>query len=248
VKSPADTFLIRNTCLEDFEAIGRLSGDVYPGSPPWGDAQLSSHLRVFPAGQFVAVERASGRVVGMAASLIVLWDDYHITDSWRDFTDHGMFTNHDPGGRTLYGAEVMVHPSLQGHGIGGLLYRSRRDLVRRLGLLRIRAGGRLPGYHCVADRMSADEYVIRVVNRELRDPTLSFQLRHGFRVIAVVSSYLRYDPESRGWAAVIEWVNREVATRRDTYGRSPHFARHRAGKGAASGPSDAEKESSRPPD
>jgi GNAT superfamily N-acetyltransferase len=248
VKSPADTFLVRNTRPEDFEGIVRLSGHVYPGSPPWGEAQLRSHLAVFPEGQLVVVERVTARIVGMAASLVVRWDDYNLSDSWRDFTDHGMFTNHDPTGRTLYGAEVMVHPSLQGHGIGGLLYRARRDLVRRLGLLRIRAGARLPGYHRVADRMSADEYVIRVVNRELRDPTLSFQLRHGFRVIAVVSSYLRHDPESHGWAAVIEWVNYEVATRRDTYGRSPQFARHRAGKGTGSGPRGAESEGPFPHD
>ncbi|GEM_PF-1459647 len=43
----------------------------------------------------------------MAASLIVLWNDYDMKASWRDFTDHDMFTNHDPErGRTLYGAEV----------------------------------------------------------------------------------------------------------------------------------------------
>jgi GNAT superfamily N-acetyltransferase len=248
VKSPADTFLVRNTRPEDFGGITELSGLVYADSPPWGDTQLGSHLRVFPEGQFVAVERATGHLVGMAASLVVLWDDYNVTDSWRDFTDHGMFTNHDPSGHTLYGAEVMVHPSLQGRGIGGLLYRARRDLVRRLGLLRIRAGARLRGYHRVADRMSADEYVIRVINRELRDPTLSFQLRHGFRVIAVVPSYLRYDPESRGWAAVIEWVNHEVAARHDTYGRSSHFARHRLGKEVGAGARDTKKEGERPPD
>jgi GNAT superfamily N-acetyltransferase len=234
VRSVARAFLVRNTRPEDFEGIVELSKATYPGSPAWGEPQLASHLHVFPEGQLVAAEQATARVVGMAASLVVRWDDYDISDSWRDFTDHGMFTNHDPGGRTLYGAEVMVHPSLQGRGIGGMLYAARRELALRFGLLRIRAGARLPGYHRVAERMSAEEYVVQVVNRELYDPTLSFQLRHGFRVIAVVSDYLRYDPESLGWAAVIEWVNRDVASRRDTYGRSPLFARHRGRKGVLS--------------
>ena len=40
-----------------------------------------------------------------------------------------------------------------------------------------------------------------------RDPTLSFQLARGFRVIGVVGGYLRFDPESLGKAAVIERVN-----------------------------------------
>jgi hypothetical protein len=48
------------------------------------------------------------------------------------------------------------------------------------------------------------------VQGELSDPTLSFQLRRGFRVLATVSGYLRHDPESLGYAAVIEWLNPEV--------------------------------------
>jgi GNAT superfamily N-acetyltransferase len=240
VRSFARACLVRNTRPADFEGIVELSKATYPGSPAWGGTQLASHLHVFPEGQLVATEEATGKVVGMAASLVVRWDDYDIRDSWRDFTDHGMFTNHDPGGRTLYGAEVMVHPSFQGRGIGGSLYAARRELARRLGLLRIRAGARLPGYHRVAERMSTEEYVVRVVNRELYDPTLSFQLGHAFRVIAVVSGYLRYDPESLGWAAVIEWVNRDVASRRDTYGRSPLFARHRGRKGVLSNAGESE--------
>jgi GNAT superfamily N-acetyltransferase len=164
----------------------------------------------------VAVEVATRRVVGMAASLIVLWDDYDTKASWRDFTDGGMFTNHDPDrGRTLYGAEVMVHPDLQGRGIGSALYTSRRALVQRLGLLRIRAGARLRGYHRCAASESAEEYVARVVAGACADPTLSFQLRHGFHVLAVAPDYLHRDPESLGYAAVIEWVNRLVARPED---------------------------------
>ena len=97
---------------------------MYPGSPPWNEQQLTSHLDVFPEGQFVAVEEPGGRIVGMAASLILLWDEYEMHMNWRDFTDHGMFTNHDAeNGRTLYGAEVMVDPAVQRRGIGKRLYR-----------------------------------------------------------------------------------------------------------------------------
>jgi hypothetical protein len=58
--------------------------------------------------------------------------------------------------------------------------------------------------------MSATEYAARVERGELRDATLSFQLKHGFRVIAVARGYLRDDPESLGYAAVIEWLNPEA--------------------------------------
>lgn len=201
---------VRQTRPEDFSAIHRISRAIYPKSPAWSDTQLGSHLAVFPEGQLVAEE--AGEVVGMAASLIVLWDDYSYDTSWREFTDSGMFTNHDPEhGHTLYGAEIMVDPSRQGQGIGKALYDGRRALCRRLGLLRIRAGARLAGYHHHAEKMTPEEYTEKVVRGELSDPTLTFQLKRGFKVLAVARDYLRHDPESFGHAAVIEWINPDVA-------------------------------------
>jgi len=181
---------------------------------------------MFPDGQLVAVMGPEQRVVGMAASLIVLWDDYSMKLDWLRFTGKGMFTNHDPEhGRTLYGAEVMVHPALQGRGIGKQLYAARRALVERLGLLRIRAGARLRGYHRVAGEMTAEQYVIEVIHGRLADPTLTFQLKQGFDVIAVVTGYLQHDPESLGCAAVIEWINPAKADGVDRQGRDPRFVR-----------------------
>jgi GNAT superfamily N-acetyltransferase len=145
------------------------------------------------------------------------------------FTDGATFANHDPErGRTLYGAEVMVDPDCRGRGCGKALYKARRDLVRRLKLLRIRAGARLRSYGKYAEQMSAQEYVRKVIDGEIGDPTLSFQLKQGFRVIAVVQSYIPDDPESRGYAAIIEWINHEVAARRDYRRRDPNFGRRRS--------------------
>lgn len=204
--------IVRNTTPDDFPGIIALSAATYPGSAPWSVAQLASHVHVFSEGQFVAIDTGSGEVVGMAASLIVLWDDYDFYDSWRDFTDSGFFRNHDPDrGHTLYGAEVMVSPGRRGLGIGKAIYAARLELAQRLGLWRIRAGARLRGYHRYAHRMSAREYTERVVRGTSTDATLSFQLRQGFSVLGVVPDYLAHDPESLGWAAVIEWRNPAVS-------------------------------------
>ncbi len=236
---------LRTTRAEDFPGIVALTRAVYPSSPPWNLTQLASHLAVFPEGQFVAVVEATNEVVGMASSLIIVWDDYKSHESWRDFTAAGMFTNHDPvHGRTLYGAEVMVHPAMQRRQIGKRLYRMRRELVQRLGLLRIRAGARLRGYGRYAKRLTAEEYVIGVLAGRLKDPTLSFQLREGFRVFAVVADYLKNDPESLGYAALIEWLNPDIATPADNASRDtrwdypyppPDAARDTASRKDASG-------------
>ena len=48
--------IVRATRPEDFPDIIALTRAVYPTSPPWSEAQLASHVAVFPEGQLVAVE------------------------------------------------------------------------------------------------------------------------------------------------------------------------------------------------
>ena len=200
-------FAVRATRSEDIEAIIELCEAVYPDSYTWGPNQLGSHLEEFPEGQFVVAERGSGAIIGMAASLIVDYSKYTLSSKWKDITEWGYFGTHDPlHGRTLYGAEVMVHPRWQGKGVGKALYRRREQLARERSLRNIRAGARISGFHRYAESLTALEYVDRVVRGELGDPTLSFQLKRGFHVVGVTPRYF-YDPESRDYAAVIEWNN-----------------------------------------
>ncbi len=223
---PSKKFRVRRTEEKDIPALIDICKLVYPDSPAWSEAQLLSHQKVFSEGQLVAESVETGKIVGFAASLIVNWDDYEWVTPWRDFTDGGMFTNHDPvQGRTLYGAEIMVDPSCQGTGCGKALYVARQELVEHLKLVRIRAGARLRSYHKYSSKMSAEDYVKQVVNGKLIDKTLTFQLKRGFHVLKVISNYLRHDPESLGYAAVIEWINPKEASERhyEQLKKSPYF-------------------------
>lgn len=206
---------LRYTRPEDIDPIIEVCGAVYPDTYSWGPNQLNSHLETFPEGQFVVIEKSTGLPVGMAASLIVDYDEYDLSSKWKDITEWGYFGTHDPAkGRTLYGAEVMVHPRLQGKGIGKMLYLARERLTRDRKLLNIRAGARISAYHRFADRLNPREYVLQVLRGALWDPTLSFQLKRGFRVVGLTPRYF-HDPDSLHHAAVIEWLNPEVATPED---------------------------------
>jgi GNAT superfamily N-acetyltransferase len=216
MNSPRSIYLLRNTEYEDFPGIIELTRKTYPFSAPYDQEQLASQRQMFPEGQFVVVEKKTGKVVGFSSSLIIDWDDYEDHAEWFDMTADGYFTNHDPEhGKTLYGAEVMVDPEKRGQGVGKIIYGAREELVKRLKLLRIRAGARLRDYNRYAHKMTAEDYVKAVVSGRYSDRTLSFQLKRGFNVIAVVSNYLVGDPESLGYAAIIEWINHAVALPED---------------------------------
>ena len=104
---------VREATRQDIPALIELNKAAYPmlaeENVVWGEAHLLSHQRLFPRGQLVAECR--GRIVGAAASLVVnLGADPLRNHTWAGITDSGFFTNHDPDGDTLYGADVCTHP------------------------------------------------------------------------------------------------------------------------------------------
>ena len=97
-----------------------------------------------------------------------------------------MFTNHDPNGDSLYGADISTHPRYRHEGIGSMLYGARKDLALRFALKRMIAGGRLYNYREHADKMSAIEYPQLVLEGRMHDPVLSFELDNGFKFIKIL--------------------------------------------------------------
>jgi len=200
---------VRNTLQEDVPKIIDLQKESFPYLARYGNIwhpeELESHLRIFPEGQFVAVE-PDGKVVGSASTLIVSLDPQYAEHTWKEITANGMFTNHISDGDSLYGADISTHPKHRHEGIGGMLYDSRKELVVKLNLKRMIAGGRLFNYSEYANKMSPLEYADKVIKGELKDPVLSFELDNGFRFVKILPDYLD-DVRSLNYASFIEWLN-----------------------------------------
>jgi predicted amidohydrolase/GNAT superfamily N-acetyltransferase len=168
----------REDIPEIIECSKAAYGD-YPEEYMYTPRQYEMQFAAFPQGQFVAI--CGGRIVGYATSLIVSIDD----EFWYDvdeLTGAGTFSTHNPDGDTLYGADIAVHPDFRRLGVATLLYKRRLSLLKRNNLRRMIAYGRIPGYTEHAGKMTAEQYVSKVVAGELQDSALSTHLKVGYEV------------------------------------------------------------------
>jgi GNAT superfamily N-acetyltransferase len=206
----ADDFTVVNSTdgmAEELAAIQRACFPTLAAEQLISAAHYRAHVQRFPEGQFAVVTRA-GRVVGCSTDLRTTVDLDRIEHRYVDAVDHNWLGTHDPEGEWLYGVDIGVLPEYRRRGVARVLYGARHALVRRLNLRGHVAGGLLRGYGQWKDRLGVEAYVARVVAGELVDPTLSAQLRCGFRVHGIIQDYLM-DPSCDNKAAYIVWRNPE---------------------------------------
>jgi hypothetical protein len=200
-------YRIREMAPTDYVSIGEICQRVYPHDTPYTPGELAEHHAKFPQGQFVAEHVPTSAVAGVHFTLRLRFEDFHVDDSWDVLTAHGSFDDDDPTGHTLYGADVFVSPDHQHHGLAHALTDATRALVVTEQLWRMVGASRLPGYGCVADAVSAEQYVADVVAGTRTDPVLSVHLKDGWSVVKPIHGYTQNDLDSANWAAVIQWIN-----------------------------------------
>ena len=159
---------IRLLEIKDYDSITVLQKKCFPKMKPWSPEQFKSLVTVFPEGQ-VCVEY-DGKIIASSSSLILNFDEYSTLHNWNEITNGGFITNHDVNGDTLYGIEIMTSPDFRGLKLSRRLYNERKKIARSFNLKRIVIGGRIPGYARHSAKMSAREYIERVISKELVDP------------------------------------------------------------------------------
>ncbi len=196
----------RHLQVDDYEALREINDRVYHGvGTPWTRDEVAALIGRFPEGQ-ICIED-NGVPVAIALSLIIDFSLFGSRHTYHQITGNGSFRTHDPEGDYLYGIEVFVDPDYQGMRLGRRLYDARKELAENLNLKGILLGGRIPGYHSHAAEMSPQQYILKVKNRELHDPVLTFQLSNDFHVHNILPDYWPKDHPSRGHAVLLEWLN-----------------------------------------
>lgn len=205
-------FMITTLKPEHFTRLEELQRIVYPtlGAQELMRAEhFASQYAIFAEGQIVVLD--GDRVIGQGSGFFINFDFEHPAHTFAEICDNFYFRTHDPAGAYYYGADISVHPDYHGRGIGKLIYQARMELVRRYNRHGIVAGGLLPGYARYKETLSIQTYVDRVVTGELKDPTLTFQLKQGFVVRGLLENYI-VDSASDNWATLILWENSDFET------------------------------------
>lgn len=204
---------------EDYKDLKEAMIEVYSGigGDYWEKSKINKLLNAFPEGQFCV--EVDDKVVACALAIRIKYDDFGDNHTYYEITGGYTFKTHNDEGDYLYGIEVFVHPDFRDLRLGRRLYDARKELCEQLNLKGILAGGRIPNYNKFADELSPREYIAKVKQKEIYDPTLTFQLSNDFHVKKVLRGYLPGDSESKEYATLLEWNNIYYVDEKD---KKPH--------------------------
>ncbi|MEM7798695.1 MAG: GNAT family N-acetyltransferase, partial [Chloroflexota bacterium] len=178
---------IKNIETKHAQTLRELQLICFPSTDPdelFFEKDLIDYAEVFPEGNFVAV--AGERVIGLGAGGFYTIDFDDLTHSMHIPMHNSIGKWHSVEGEYYYGTDISVHPEYRRYGIGTKLYQARKEIVKKYNKRGIIAGGFIPGFANHKDKIDVSTYVEQVVAGTLYDSTLSFQIRHGFRVAGLL--------------------------------------------------------------
>jgi len=193
--------------LDDYQELKAAMIAAYVNMPDtyWKEAHIASLIEKFPEGQVVI--KINGQLAGVALSIVVDYDQFDDSHTYKEITGNYTFSTHNKYGDVLYGIEVFIKPQFRGLRLGRRLYDYRKELCENLNLKSIVFGGRMPNYHEHAATLSPKEYIANVRRKEIQDPVLNFQISNDFHPAKVMKGYLPGDAASNDFAILMEWDN-----------------------------------------
>jgi GNAT superfamily N-acetyltransferase len=203
---------IITTQPEHAEQLESLQKLVFPTLAPdllMRKEHYLNHIRIFPEGQFVALK--DNQVVGMTTTI-----RYHLNPTgdhtFREILDDGFLNTHRPEGDWIYGIDMGIHPEHRGQGIAEYLYEARQETVKKLGLKGQFTYGMLSGFGARKHEMTATDYYAKVLKDELKDPTVSRQIKFGFKPLGLFAGYVQ-DPVCDGYCVLLIRNNEDYTVR-----------------------------------
>ncbi len=215
---------LRNPTVDDIPGIVVLVNKVYQKMGGYSPEMLRGQITNYPAGCFIVL--IDKKIVAYSASILVHEKLAMKDHSWKAITGGGFGSTHVADGEYLYGYETCVDPELRGHRIGHRIYNARQRLVKFENLKGIVFGGRVPNYYKHKNKVNGlKDYIKKVKDKKIKDSTLGFHLRNGYKVVGILENYLPLDVESDGCAVHLRWENTEYSKVKNSASMKPSSVR-----------------------
>jgi len=199
--------VIRTATSADVDGVLELDHLVWVDFPTTKE-KLQRRVEIFPQGNLVAVNTATGKIVGYLCLMFLDFEPAEFPCSWNEITREGTIRTHNPEGKYMYGVALTVHPDyshigakLQIYGWGvGLGY-------HRLGCY---LGSPIPGFAKWKEKnpeLTVEDYVYRERNNGMPlDPELAYYKRSGFNIVRILPGY-EPDPKSLDYGVLVYCSN-----------------------------------------
>ncbi len=192
--------------LELCQPVADLVDICFPDMPDidkYDRDDLRAMYKAFSEGTIIALD--GDRPVGMGTGIFVNLDFDNLPPTENELLGSDEHSAHNPAGDYYYGSDFCVHPDYRRRGIGREIYNRRKAVVVRHGKVGFAAAAVLPGYEKFKHNTDIHAYLQMVKSGEAFDPTLSMQMRNGFKLIRPIKDFFTY-PRSDNWAALILWT------------------------------------------
>lgn len=194
---------IRQYTPQDYNGLIALFDDAYAGiddnyASPEDMVTLLEH---FPDGQIVA--EMNGEIVGVILSLHCRYAQFSQPQHMADIYNPALFQEHSRDGDSLFALEILVKSTHHRKGIGKALNAALTATLERHNLRAFIGISRLSGYGKYQSQMQAEEYIAKVIQGEIQDPSLSYNISNGMLPTQVVPNYYPADQASAGFGAIV---------------------------------------------
>lgn len=195
---------ISEALCEPTAELIRICFPTMPASDQYSAEDFEEMVEVFPEGTIVVLD--GDRVVGMGTGMFLDVDPDNLPSREDNLLYSNDEANHHADNDFYWGSDLAVHPDYRGRGIAREIYRRRKAVVTENNKKGFYAAAVLPGYANHKGEIDVHAYVDKVIAGELFDPTLSVQLRNGFRVVKLLHEFFVF-PKSNNWSTLIYWEN-----------------------------------------
>lgn len=196
-------YIITETKLIHAEQLENLQKKVFPTLSPdeWmNKSHYLNHIKIFSEGQLVVLD--GEKVICGSTTMRTNFSDTNHT--FKEITDNMSISTHNPNGEWIYGLDVSVDPDYQRQGIGRAVYNYRQEIAKKLNTKGQLTVGMTNGYINYAEKFSIEEYCKLVIEGKIIDPTVSSQMKYGFKVIKPIYNYLD-DPKCGNAGILMYW-------------------------------------------